>query len=205
VQDIIGGHSGGFFSGTAAAAPAHTAEGKVGSAFTFNGTWYIRVPDAVDLRPTEMTAEAWVFPTVLSGDHQSVIARGSSTNDDDTWWMGVFNSKPRFWSNHSGLGMQVLEAPSAIPLNQWTHLAITFDGRIKRLYVNGVQVASQGGLGALVYDVTPVPLTIGSDWAFNASIAPFRGHIDEVSLYRRAISSAEVFSLADSGSAGKIL
>ena len=112
-----------------------------------------------------MTAEAWVFLTVLNDKHQSVIAKGSSTNHDDTWWMGVFNAKPQFWSRHFGLGRLNLEAPSAIALNQWTHLAISFDGTTKRLYVNGVVVASQGGLGELVYDLAAVPVTIGSDWA----------------------------------------
>ena len=147
VPDIIGGHDGDFFSGNTAAAPVYAAHGKVGSAFAFDGTVYVRIPDAVELRPSEMTAEAWVFPTMQSGDHQSVIARGSSTNEDDIWWLGVFSGKPRFWSKHFGLGMQVLEAPSAIPLNQWTHLAISFDGTTKRLYVNGAQVAFAGRTG----------------------------------------------------------
>jgi hypothetical protein len=203
VPDIIGGHDGGFFSGTTAAPPGYTPDGKVGSAFAFDGMLYVRIPDAVELRPSELTAEAWVFPTVLSGDHQTVIASGSSVNDDDAWWLGVFNGKPRFWSKHFGLGMTVLEAPSAIPLNQWTHLAISFDGTTKQLYVNGAQMASQGGLGALVYDAAAVPVTIGSDWAFNTSNARFNGRVDEVSLYRRALSSDEIFSIVDAGSAGK--
>ena len=82
VPDIIGGHDGGFFSGTTSAPPGYTPEGKVGSAFAFDGMLYVRTPDAVELRPSEMMVEAWVFPTVLSGDHQGVIARGSSVNGD---------------------------------------------------------------------------------------------------------------------------
>ena len=89
------------------------------------------------LRADEMTAEAWVFPVLLSGSHQSIIARGSSTGQDDAWWMGLFNGKPSFRSKHVGTGIQVVQAPSAIPLNHWTHLAISFDGTVKRLYVNG--------------------------------------------------------------------
>ncbi len=203
VPDIIGGHDGGFFSGNTAVAPAYTADGKVGSAFVFDGTRYIQVRDAVELRPNEMTVEAWVFPTVQTGDEQSVIGRGSSTNDDDTWLLGVFNGKPRFWSKHLGSTMTVLEAPSTIPLNQWTHLAASFDGTTRRLYVDGVQAALESGLGPLVYDPAAVPVTIGADWARNAPTAFFNGRVDEVSLYRRALSSDEVFSLADAGSAGK--
>jgi hypothetical protein len=203
IPDTIGGHGGGFFRGKLAAPASYTADGKVGSAFAFDGTVYIQVPDATELRPAEMTAEAWVFPTVLSDDQQTVIARGSPTNADDAWWMGLFNGRPRFRSKHLGSGMLYLDAPSAIPLNEWTHLAISFDGTTKRLYVNGAQVASQGGLSALIYEAEAVPVTIGSDWAFNTTSQRFNGRVDEVSLYRRALSSDGIFGIADAGSAGK--
>ena len=55
-----------------------------------------------------------------------------------------------------------LTGPAAIPLNQWTHLAATFDGATKVLFVNGIPVASQGGLGALAY--VPAPVGIGATW-----------------------------------------
>jgi len=201
--DTIGGHDGRFFSGNAAASAAYTPDGKVGSAFAFDGTVYIRVPDAEELRPNAMTAEAWVFPTVQSGNHQAIIARGSSTNDDDAYWMGVFNGIPRFWSKHAGSGMLLLEAPAAIPLNAWTHLAISFDGTTKRLYVNGAQVASQGVPAVMIYEPLLPPVTIGADWGRNAPVDIFHGRLDEVSLYRRALSSDEIFSIVDAESAGK--
>jgi Concanavalin A-like lectin/glucanases superfamily/Putative Ig domain/Divergent InlB B-repeat domain len=197
VSDIIGAHNGSFFTGKTVAAPSYATEGEVGGAFVFNGSVYVQVPGAIELRPSEMTVEAWVFPTVLNA-FSAVIAHGSSTNDNDTWWLGLSNGIPRFFSHDSVL----LEGPFAIPLNQWTHLAASFDGSTKRLYVNGVQVATQGGLGALVYD-SAVPITIGADWGRNVPTDLFNGRVDEVSLYRRALSSAEVFSIADAGSSGK--
>jgi hypothetical protein len=97
-----------------------------------------------------------------------------------------------------------LTPPVPIPLQQWTHLAASFDGTTKRLYVNGALMGSTTGLSPLVYDPSPnVPVTIGSGWANGASSARFTGHIDEVSLYGRALSDAEIFSIADAGSAGK--
>lgn len=201
--DLIGGHSGTFYAGTTPAAPSVTVWGKVGSAFAFDGTIYVQVPDAPGLRPAEMTAEAWVFPTVVSSIHQTVISRGSSTNDDDAWWMGVFNGNARFWSNHTGQGMAMLQSPAVIPLNQWTHLAISFDGNTKVLYVNGTQVASQSGLGPLIYDPAAIPVTIASDWTANASSQHFTGLIDEVSLYNRALTPAEVSGIVAAGPAGK--
>src|SRR5262249_22498458 len=97
-------------------------------------------------------------------------------------------------------------APVTIPLNQWTHLAASFDGSTKRLYVNGVQVASQAGLGSLVYDPSPtVPVTIGSDWGFGASSARFTGHIDEVSIYNRALTLDEIADIYNADRLGKIV
>jgi len=40
-------------------------------------------------------------------------------------------------------------------------------------------------LGELAYDSAPIPVSIGSDWARNASSEPFKGLIDEVALYPR--------------------
>ena len=48
-----------------------------------------------------------------------------------------------------------------------------------------------------------MPLTIGAKIASNVSSARFTGRVDEVSLYRRALSSDEIFGIADAGSAGK--
>jgi concanavalin A-like lectin/glucanase superfamily protein/List-Bact-rpt repeat protein/immunoglobulin I-set domain protein/thrombospondin type 3 repeat protein len=175
-KDLIGGHHGTFFAGASAVPPNVTAFGKVGGAFAFDGTIHVRVPDAGDLKPAQVTVEAWVFPTLQSNSYQTVVARGFSGSDDDSWFLGIVNGQPHFWTFPSA----DLVAPIAIPLNQWTHLAATFDGTTKRLYVNGAQVASQSGLGSLVYDPALVPVTIGSDWAFNASSARFNGLIDEV-------------------------
>jgi hypothetical protein len=72
----------------------------------------------------------------------------------------------------------------------------------QRLYINGSDVASGKTPAPLLYGAA-VPLTIGSNRARNASTQLFSGRIDEVSLYRRALSSAEVFSIADAGAAGK--
>ena len=57
---------------------------------------------------------AWVFPTTLTAGHQTVIARGSSTNNTDTWWMGVAGGEPRFWSH----GAHLLQGGVVIRLNE---------------------------------------------------------------------------------------
>jgi concanavalin A-like lectin/glucanase superfamily protein/Ig-like domain-containing protein/putative Ig domain-containing protein/List-Bact-rpt repeat protein len=196
-SDLIGGHHGTFFAGTAVTAPSVTASGKVGGAFNFDGTVHVRVPDSAALKPAQLTAEAWVFPTAAPNNSpQTIIARGFFGN---TWDLRLTNNMPEFWS-HGGQG---LEGPSAIPLNEWTHLAISFDGTTKRLYVNGAQVASREQLDALLYDAAAVPMTIGSDFESNKSGNHFNGRIDEVALYNRALTADEVLSISNADFLGK--
>jgi hypothetical protein len=199
VLDSIDGNNGGFFTGTTAAPPSYTGDGKVGGAFAFDGTIYVQIPDATNLQPPQITLEMWVFPTVLSNtSYQTVIGRGSSTEFAEQWWLGVLNGIPQFFSHASG---EPVAGPAAIPLNQWTHLAATFDGATKVLYVNGIQVASQGGFGALLY--APVPVGIGATWQNNIPTDLFTGFIDEVSLYDRALTPAEISGIVTAGPAGK--
>jgi hypothetical protein len=198
-RDLIDGHHGTFYAGTAVTVASVTPMGKVGGAFNFDGTVHVRVPDSAALKPKHLTAEAWVFPTAPSDSYRAVLAKGSSMNTDDTWYLGLHNSTPQFWSH----GTHLLECPFAIPLDEWTHLAITFDGTIKRLFVNGAQVGSSDVSAPLVYDAAPVPVTIGADWTNNASSDRFNGRIDEVALYNRALTAEEILDIYKADFAGK--
>jgi Concanavalin A-like lectin/glucanases superfamily len=136
------------------------------------------------------------LPTAPNGVPQTIIARG---NYENTWDLRLTNNIPQFWSH----GGQVLEGPSAIPLNEWTHLAISFDGAAKRIYVNGIEAASRDESRTLVYDPAPVPVTIGSDWSENEGSALFNGRVDEVALYNRALTPDEVLSIYNADFLGK--
>lgn len=203
-SDLIGGHHGAFFGGP----PDFTASGKVGGAFDFNstapGTVHVEVPDSPELKPAQLTVEAWVFPTARSSQPetpQTIVARGSSTNDFDTWDLRLDpQGRPEFSFHDNSL----LQGALAIPLNEWTHLAFTFEKSAFRLYVNGAIVASRDDLVlVLVYDPAPIPVTIGSDWAFNASSALFNGRIDEVTLYNRPLTADEILAIYNADFMGK--
>jgi hypothetical protein len=83
-------------------------------------------------------------------------------------------------------GNQNTMAPSALVVNAWTHLAATYDGAMVRLYVNGVLVASQAQTTALATGTGT--LEIGS----NVYGEGFEGRIDDVRIYSRALTVAEI-------------
>jgi concanavalin A-like lectin/glucanase superfamily protein len=79
------------------------------------------------------------------------------------------------------------KAGSALPLNAWTHLAATYDGVIVRLFVNGVQAATASAAGTMPNSTGALRLggnAVWSEW--------FGGLIDEVRVYNRALSTAQI-------------
>src|SRR5207244_3787397 len=77
---------------------------------------------------------------------------------------------------------------TAVPLNTWTHLAFTFDGSTLRLYMNGSLVRSSNmNNGSIV--TSAGALRIGGNAVFGEY---FRGIIDEVRVYNRALTAADI-------------
>ena len=76
---------------------------------------------------------------------------------------------------------------TAVPVNRWSHVALTYDGATLRLYVNATQVASRGTTGSIQ---TPgSPLWIGGNRPYGEY---FRGLIDDVRVYDRALRRDEI-------------
>jgi len=69
----------------------------------------------------------------------------------------------------------------------WSHIAVTYDRTAVRLFVNGVQVASRANTLAVAASTGPLRIggnTVWPEW--------FQGSIDEVRVYKRALSAAEI-------------
>jgi hypothetical protein len=86
-------------------------------------------------------------------------------------------------------GYNYLVAPSAIPLNAWSHIAMTFDGSRLRLYVNGVQVASHAVSGSVA--ATSQPFRIGGNDVWGEY---FKGSIDNVRVYDRVLTQSDIYA-----------
>jgi len=169
---------------------AWTTAGKYGGALSFNGTSArVTVPDAPSLDLTgAMTLEAWVRPTSV-GSWRDVVYKGN----DSYYLMGSssLQSRPAAGGIFSGSYGETF-GPSALPLDVWTHLAATYDGQTLRLYVNGDQVASKPQVGSLAPSTHP--LQIGGDAIYGQH---FAGLIDEVRVYNRALTAAQIVADRD--------
>src|SRR5262249_56986965 len=87
-------------------------------------------------------------------------------------------------------GEQTAMASSGLALNSCSHLALTYNGTVEQLYVNGALVASRSQSGT-VQTSTGV-LHIGGDSVWGEY---FLGVIDEIRIYTRALSAAEIHAV----------
>jgi hypothetical protein len=84
---------------------------------------------------------------------------------------------------------QSLKGGARLAANVWTHLAATYDGATLRLYVNGTLAASRAQSGPMA--TTTSSLRIGGNGVWGEY---FQWRIDEVRIYNRALSQAEIQS-----------
>ena len=79
-----------------------------------------------------------------------------------------------------------------LPLGKWVHVAGTCDGSVVRVYMDGVLVGTLERTGGI--KTNNYPLMLGSYEENHA--AHFKGLLDEVRLYKRALNAAEISILA---------
>ena len=83
--------------------------------------------------------------------------------------------------------VQGVAARSDAPVGAWSYVALTYDGSMLRLFVNGDQVASQHTTGAVKRSGNP--LWLGGNHPYGEY---FDGLIDEARVYDRALTEAEI-------------
>jgi hypothetical protein len=175
------GNNGGLVNGAAWSTAGHT-----GAAISFNANGWVNIPDAASLDLSlGMTIEAWVRPT--SGTGWRTVALKEETGALSYALYSANNaSRPGSWVHGATSEASVL-GTAAVPTNAWTHLATTYDGATLRFFVNGVQVASQAGVGAILPSAGPLRIGGNSVWG-----EYFRGLIDDVRVYTRPLTAAEI-------------
>jgi concanavalin A-like lectin/glucanase superfamily protein/Big-like domain-containing protein/putative Ig domain-containing protein len=181
--------SGGGHTGTLSGAAWQS--GKFGKSLAFDGlsSWVTVAASGALNVTTSMTMEAWVYPTEAGGWRTVVFKEAP-----EEVWKHSYGLYSAFGAEGPG-GHVLLEdsvnlhAPAALAVNEWSHLATTYNGSMLRLFVNGTERAAVAATGSI--DVSAGDLRIGGNAMWGDF---FKGRIDEVRLYNRALTLAEIQS-----------
>lgn len=197
VVDASGNGNHGTVSGTA----VPTADGKIGGAGLFDGSGWIVVPDADSLHPTdELTCAVWVFPTGLA-DGVTMLPSPGIVSKREAFGANVAFTMFVYELNNAYVDIQAdrFHSDAALSNGEWYHLAFVYDGKAEsalrtRIYVNGVLDsvhASDSSFSPNTQDVQVGGLPGGGE--------PFIGKLDELALWTRALTPAEIQSVYETG------
>jgi hypothetical protein len=171
--------------------PTWSAAGRFGGALSFDGVNdLVTIADANDLDlSTGMTLEAWVRPSTING-WETAVMKERTGGLAYSLYGGSPSGPPAGYITRAGTTSDIgAVGASALPLNTWSHVATTYDGAVVRVYVDGTLVASQAAVGSIIGSASPLRIGGNTIWG-----EFFNGLIDEVRVYNRVLSAAEILS-----------
>lgn len=190
--------SAGAQTGTLANGPIwQPLAGRFGGAIDLDG-----VDDRIDLGVfnlpygSTMSIALWMKADDFDVSDARLISKATGTANTDHYWMiSTINSTAiRFRLKAGGSTTTLSTSVGQVVANEWHHVAVTYDGSNMRIYVDGLPAASVPKTGLLTSSATAA-VAIGNQPA-GAGSRPFDGLIDDVRVYDRALTSAEIAAMS---------
>ena len=215
-NDSVGGNNGSAQNGVG------FEGGYVGQGFRLDGVDdYINIQSTASLEAIKSgtSIEGWIKPEVPNTSRGYIVGRRDPNVSESfsvpvygDGKIGVIVRTTNMFAN----GSTWVTAPGVIQFGQWQHVAATFDGAAGqvKIYVNGQERALTliEGTGAFGGDIVGTRnFFIGRRQALEdiggyegaEGAAYYKGLIDELSLYGRALTGSEVRSIFSASAAGK--
>jgi hypothetical protein len=158
----------------------------IGLLFDGTGSQYV---DAGHYNPSDGTGQLsvslWARWQGLTSFYQGLIGKRDTWATDNMMWQIEANrDSGQVGFAQTGGGVY---PGQVLPIDEWAHVGVSFNGSTARVYFDGVEVGS----GAFTFGSdTQSTLQFGACQANGGN--PFNGALDEVKLYNRALSAGEM-------------
>ena len=171
-----------------------SASGKFGGALSLNGgsqsLYDTSSPSYLPVGNSSYTQSVWFKPNVVSGNG-GLVGWGEYFSSRRVNALRLYENSGGFRHYWWGADLDCTGAQCPISTGTWYHVASTWDGTTRKLFVNGVLKRSDTP-GA--NNATAANFHIGKTCCSEF----FNGLIDDVAIYTRALSAGEVAELANS-------
>ena len=160
---------------------------------------------SIDSITDQVTIAGWVFLEGTVMDYGTAASRQTRDTIDQHYHISINSQDQPTLFLQTDVEIvrltRLLPAPPATPpptRMTWVHIAGTYDGSVARLYIDGQPTMSQPMTGRFMPDTTPFLLGANGNGVAGADpIERFPGVIDEIMLYRRALSADEIAQIHD--------
>lgn len=159
-------------------------KGEVGQAAKFDGNSGVRLPDGL-IQGSAYTVGMWLNPSELNAYTPAFFGAKTDTNWFSLLPYGNAGATTRLW-----FGSETwLDADTGlqIPVNQWTHVAFSYEAGTVKMYVNG-ELKSTGKGFTDIFDTDNGVFALG----VNYWDVPYKGMIDNLRVYDRALPAEAV-------------
>jgi hypothetical protein len=145
-----------------------TSQGRFGGALMFDGVGdVVVIPHRPALDLTEaLTLEAWIYPTAAQRGWRAIVQK-----EFDTYFLLASSRagalRPAGGATF-GASTEPMSNPVSVPVDTWTHVAVTYDGAVLSLYVNGGLVSRRlrwypGPISAATLGGLTIPASISRE------------------------------------------
>lgn len=193
-EDNLNDSSGNGYPGTGNALTY--AAGKVGRAAQFNGTsTHMKVNALAGVLPSGNQARTiafWMYLESGQAGFGNMVSWGTSSASTQRYSMGVQNSGVLYFVGENN------DVPlnRTVPLDTWVHVVITYENQSFTSYLDGVINNTPVSVGTfntssafgLILGEGPPNLRTGQEY--------FKGRLDELLLYDRALTATEVATIS---------
>lgn len=201
----VSDRSGNGHNGIVMASATTTMKGPLGQAYAFGGsnTYAINLGTSDALTPSRFTIAGWVRINNVPYTYNYIYSNArdccGTYNGIELQISAASKLQGRIW-NGSG---STMTSNATIATSTWTHVAFSYSGSTRALYINGV-LDSSGS-----YSTDPgTPATystyLGSMGHGGGLTYTLDGALDDMRLYSRALSAEEIKQLYDMGATTKI-
>lgn len=183
--------------------PKWTKDGYFGGALEFDGTEdEVNIPYHEDLNQETFTICAWANVEPGSADHRAVVSSRDDLPADAQRIRGyIFYAEPQntwqFWTGAGPTPWKVVQGPD-VNLGEWDHLAGTYADGTMKFYVNG-EFVGETASDIVLNSSQEFLIGAGQNEGANHNFL-FKGKIDEVRLYDRALDENEIAAVMESDS-----